>query len=121
MKTTMPDWLRQIVARLLLLTMVASAAGLTFAREILEDGPSVADSIRAMASTSHHDGQSQGGDLANKACDHSCQNTNHFLGQLHTHEPAGMAEPASQYVAHEKPLLVRDHTDPPFRPPRFFV
>ncbi|MFZ5615272.1 MAG: hypothetical protein ACOY4L_10700 [Pseudomonadota bacterium] len=119
MKTTMPDWLHRIVARLLLLTMVVSAAGLTFGREILQDGPTVADSIQAMASASHHDGQSQGGDLANKACDHSCHNTSHFLGQLQTHEPAGMAEPVSQYVAREKPLLARDHTENPFRPPRF--
>lgn len=121
MNTTMPDWLRRIIARLLLLTMVVSAAGLTFGREILEDGPTVADSIQAMASASHHDDQSQGGNLASKVCDHSCHNTSPFLGQLQTHEPAATPEPARHYVAREKPLLARDHTDTPFRPPRFLA
>ena len=113
----MPNWLHRIVTRLLLLTMLVSAAGLTFGREILQDGPTLADSIQAMASASHHDGQSQGGDLANKACDHSCHNTSHFLGQLQTHEPTGMPEITRQYVVREKPLLARGHPENPYRPP----
>lgn len=121
MNTTMPNWLHRMVTRLLLVTMLISAAGLTFGREILQDGPTVADSIQAMASASHHDGQSQSGNLAGKACDHSCHNTSHFLGQLQTHKTAAAPEPARLYVAREKALLARDHTDTPFRPPRFLA
>jgi hypothetical protein len=113
----MPNWLHRIVTRLLLLTLLVSAVGLTFGREILQDGPTLADSIQAMASASHPDNHSQGGDLGNKACDHSCHNTSHFLGQLQTHEPTGMAEPANQYVVSEKPLVARGHPENPYRPP----
>lgn len=115
---TMPKWLRRIVARLLLVTMMISAAGLTFGREILEDGPTVADSIQAMASTSHHDDPSQSGSLATKACDHSCYNSSHFLGQLSDDLIAVLPAPARPFSPHAKQLAARDHTETPFRPPR---
>nr|WP_288119652.1 hypothetical protein [Thiomonas sp.] len=69
-----------MVARLLLVTMMISAVGLTFGREILEDGPTGADSVLATASAAQDDGHSNDGDLGAKLCDHSCHNTSHFLG-----------------------------------------
>jgi len=120
MKITMPSWLRRMVARLLLVTMMISAAGLTFGREILEDGPTGPQSVVSTASAAQHDGQSQDSNVANKACDHSCYNSSHFLGQLSEDRSAASPVSARQYVPHVKRLAARDHTENPFRPPRSF-
>lgn len=119
MKTTMPDWLRRIVARLLLLTMVISAAGLTFGREILEDEPSGPESTVAIASVDQPDFSSQGSRIAKKVCDHSCHNSSHFLGQLPDDLIAVLPTSVRQFSSHVKRLAARDHTENPFRPPRF--
>lgn len=119
MKTTMPDWLRRIVARLVLLTMMISAAGLTFGREILQDGPSVPESIVATASADRHDGQFGNSGGATKACDHSCHNPSHFLGQLPDDPVAALPSSVRQFVPRVKQLTARDHTENPFRPPRY--
>lgn len=118
MNTTMPNWLHRIVTRLLLLTMLVSAVGLTFGREILEDGPTVADSIQARASASHHDSQPKHQSIGMKVCDHSCHNTAHFLGQLSADTVTRLPLLSALGVPHVKQLAARDHSENPFRPPR---
>lgn len=113
----MPYWLHRIVARLLLVTMMISAAGLTFGREILQDGPTVADSISAIASASHHDGQPTQQSIDMKACDHSCHNVFHFLGQLPADTVTHLPLLTAQGVPRIKQLAARDHSENPFRPP----
>ena len=122
MNTTMPKWLHRTASRLLLVTMVISAMGLTFARDILEDISIGPELIVLMASADQHDGPSQSSEVATEACDHRCHNTSHFLGQLPEDQSAALpAASARQFVPHVKRLAARDHTEPPFRPPRFTV
>lgn len=118
----MPDWLRRIIARMLLLTMMISSAGLTFGREILQDGPGGSESVVSIAGAARKDVSSQDNGVANKVCDHSCHNTSHFLGQLPEDRSADLpAAPARQFAPHVKHLAARDHSENPFRPPRFLA
>lgn len=118
MKKKTEHWLRRMVARLLLVTMMISAAGLTFGREILEDGPTGPASVSATASAAQADNQSHEGNPGAKPCDHSCHNTCHFLGQLPADAAAITPEPARQYMPRLRQLIARDHAENPFRPPR---
>lgn len=118
MKTKTRNWLYRIVARLLLVTMMISAAGVTFGHEILEDGPTGPDWVQFTANAAQDDGHSNDGNLGAKPCDHSCHSTSHFLGQLPADAAAVTPEPARQYMPRLKQLIARDHADTPFRPPR---
>lgn len=115
-----PMWhrLRRTVARLLLVTMTIGATGLAFGRDIPEGGPAGAGSIHVTAGTAQPDRQSGKSHLAGKPCSHGCHGTCHVLGQLPSDTAAVTPESARQYIPRLKHLIARDHTDPPFRPPR---
>lgn len=110
----MAHWVRQIVY-LLLITFSINAAGMTFGREILEGGSTGPEPVATTASAAH-DKQSDSSVDA-KACDHSCHNTHHFLGQLSGRRELNALTPDSGYVPHTRQLLGRDFAEPPFRPP----
>ncbi len=73
----MAHWVRQTVY-LLLITFSINAAGMTFGREILEDGPTGSESVVTTASATH-DKQSDSG-IDAKVCDHRCHNP-HLFGR----------------------------------------
>ena len=119
MKKTTQNWLRRMVARLLLVTMMISAAGLTFGREILEDGPTGLESLISTTSATQHDSYTDDSNPGTKTCDHSCHSTSHFLGQVPADAAAVAPGPARTYIPRLKRLASRDHAENPFRPPRF--
>lgn len=112
----MAHWVRHVVY-LLLITFSINAAGMTFGREILEDGPNGPDAVVAAASAIHDKQSDSSVDV--KTCDHSCHSTNHFLGQIPgRRELSGAPTPGSVYVPRTRQLLARDFSENPFRPPR---
>ncbi len=113
----MAHWVRQTVY-LLLITFSINAAGLTFGREILEDGPTGSESVVTTASATHDKQSDSNGSVGIKACDHSCHSTNHFLGQVSHRKELNTPTPGSVYVARTKQFLVRNFSENPFRPPR---
>ncbi len=117
MNKKMQTWLCRMLARLLLVTMMISAAGLTFGREILEDGRAGPDSPLYTASAAQQNSHTDG-NLDARLCDHSCHNTSHFLGQLPADAAAVTPGPARQYIPRLTHLIARGHADNPFRPPR---
>lgn len=108
----MAHWVRQTVY-LLLITFSINAAGMTFGREILEDGPSGSEPVVTTASESDSNGS-----VDIKACDHSCHSSYHFLGQVSVRKELNTPTPGSVYVARTKQFLIRDFSENPFRPPR---
>lgn len=113
----MTRWVRRTVY-LLLVTFSINAAGMTFGREILEDGTTGPEAVVAAASATYDQQSDSSGSVDSKACDHSCHSTNHFLGQVSSRKELNTPTPGSVYVARTKQMLVRDFSENPFRPPR---
>lgn len=111
----MVHWVRQTVY-LLLIAFSINAAGMTFGREILEDGPTGRNPAVTTASATH-DKQSDSS-IDAKVCDHRCHNPHLFIGQVSGQNAPNAPASGRVYVPRTKQLLPRDFSENPFRPPR---